>query len=70
MTDLLPLSGDKKPVKFVTSPADEMYGNFSPDGHLMAYASSESGRFQINMQTPPISTKKWQVSTTGGYEPR
>ena len=67
---LLPLSGEKKPVKFVTSPANEMHGNFSPDGHLVAYTSNESGRFQVNVQTLPLSDKKWQVSTTGGYEPR
>jgi Tol biopolymer transport system component len=64
------LTGDKKPVKFLTSPADEMHGNFSPDGRLVAYTSNESGKFQVNVQTLPLSDKKWQVSTDGGYEPR
>jgi Tol biopolymer transport system component/predicted Ser/Thr protein kinase len=67
---LLPLTGDKKPLKFLASPSDEMHGNFSPDGHLVAYTSNESGRFQVDVQTFPLSDKKWQVSTDGGYEPR
>jgi eukaryotic-like serine/threonine-protein kinase len=67
---LLPLTGDKKPVQLLASPADEMHGNFSPDGRLIAYTSNESGKFQIYAQTLPFSDKKWQVSTTGGYEPR
>jgi Tol biopolymer transport system component len=67
---LLPLTGDKKPVKFLASPADEMHGNFSPDGHLVAYTSNETGKFQVYVQTLPKSDKKWPVSTSGGYEPR
>ena len=67
---LLPLAGDKRPVKFLASPSDEMHGNFSPDGHLVAYTSSESGKFQVHVQTLPLSGRKWQVSFNGGYEPR
>jgi Tol biopolymer transport system component/predicted Ser/Thr protein kinase len=67
---LLPLTGDKKPIKFLATPADEMHGNFSPDGHLVAYTSNETGKFQVNVQTLPLSDKKWQVSTSSGYEPR
>src|SRR5262249_39182203 len=36
---LLPLAGDRRPMKFLASPADEMHGNFSPNGHLVAYSS-------------------------------
>jgi hypothetical protein len=57
-------------VKFVASPADEMHGNFSPDGRLVAYASNESGRFDIYVETLPRSDRRWSVSTNGGYEPR
>jgi eukaryotic-like serine/threonine-protein kinase len=67
---LLPLTSDRKPVKFLASPAEEMHGNFSPDGHLVAYTSNESGRFQVDVQTFPLSDKKWRVSTSSGYEPR
>jgi len=67
---LLPLIGDKKPVEFLASPSEEMHGNFSPGGHFVAYTSNESGKFQVSVQTFPLSDRKWQVSTNGGYEPR
>jgi eukaryotic-like serine/threonine-protein kinase len=67
---LFPLTADTKPVRLLASPADEMHGNFSPDGHLVAYTSNESGKFQVVVQTLPLSDEKWPVSTTGGYEPR
>jgi len=67
---LVPMGKDNKPVKFLGSPGDQIHGNFSPDGHLVAYTSNESGRFQVYVQTFPLSNRKWQVSTDGGYEPR
>jgi serine/threonine protein kinase len=67
---LIPMVGDKKPFKFLGPPADQIHANFSPDGHLVAYTSNESGRFQVYVQTFPLSDRKWQVSTDGGYEPR
>ena len=67
---MLPQTGDKKAVNFLTSPADEMHGNFSPDGRLVAYTSNDTGKYQVNVQTLPLSDRKWQVSTSGGYEPR
>ncbi len=67
---LLPLAQNGKPEKFIASPAEELHGNFSPDGHLVAYTSNESGKFDVYVETFPRSDRKWPVSTTGGYEPR
>jgi Tol biopolymer transport system component len=70
---LLPLTsagGDGKPRKLIESPANNMHANFSPDGHLIAYTSDESGRYEVQVQTFPLSDRKWQISTDGGYEPR
>jgi Tol biopolymer transport system component/predicted Ser/Thr protein kinase len=67
---LLPLAGDPKPVKFLSSPGDQLHGNFSPDGKLVAYSSSESGRFEVHVQTVPLSDRQWVVSTAGGSMPR
>jgi Tol biopolymer transport system component len=67
---LIPLDGDKKPFKFLGPPSDQIHGNFSPDGRFVAYTSNESGRYQVYVQTFPLSDRKWQVSTDGGYEPR
>jgi WD40 repeat protein len=67
---LLPMGGDRKPVKFLSAPSDEMHGNFSPDGRLVAYSSNESGAFEVYVESLPRSDRKWTVSTNGGYEPR
>jgi hypothetical protein len=57
-------------VKFIASPGEQMHGNFSPDGRLVAYTSNESGRFEVYVETVPQSDHKWSVSAGGGYEPR
>ena len=67
---LVPLAGDSKPVSFLTAPGDQWHGNFSPDSKLVAYSSNESGRFEVHVQTFPLTDQNWAVSTTGGYEPR
>jgi eukaryotic-like serine/threonine-protein kinase len=67
---LVPLAPVGKPVPYIRSPLDQTHGNFSPDGKLVAYSSNESGKFQVYVQTFPRSDRVWQVSTTGGYEPR
>jgi serine/threonine protein kinase/Tol biopolymer transport system component len=67
---IIPLTEAPKPVMFLSAPGDQVHGNFSPDGRLVAYSSSESGRFEIHVQTFPLSDRQWIVSTEGGYEPR
>jgi eukaryotic-like serine/threonine-protein kinase len=67
---VLPLAEGGKPAKLIASPSEEMHGNFSPDGRLVAYTSNESGRFEIYVETVPPSDQKSPVSTNGGYEPR
>ena len=44
--------------------------NLSPDGTLLAYASSESGEFEIYCTRFPEGTGKWQVSTKSGAKPQ
>src|SRR5262249_55156343 len=34
------------------------------------YASDESGRYQVFVQSFPADGRKWQISTTGGTQPR
>jgi Tol biopolymer transport system component len=41
----------------------------SPDGHLLAYVSDESGRNEIYLRSFPDLDRKWQVSTSGGRLP-
>jgi Tol biopolymer transport system component len=65
-----PADKDSKPVRLLGSASDEIQANFSPDGRLLAYTSNETGRFQVYVQTLPLSDRKWTISTNGGYEPR
>lgn len=55
---------------FVTGDANYSNGQFSPDGKWVAYASNESGDWEIYVTTHPGATGKWQVSRGGGTEPR
>jgi Tol biopolymer transport system component len=67
---LLPMVGERKPVRQLGTNFNEMQGAVSPDGRWLAYASDESGRYEIYVQTFPPSTSKVLVSTSGGTEPR
>jgi serine/threonine protein kinase len=67
---VLPLSGDKKPFAFLKTPFEERDGQFSPDGKWIAYASNELGRFEIYVQPFPGPGGKFQISSSGGAQPR
>jgi eukaryotic-like serine/threonine-protein kinase len=45
-------------------------GQFSPDGKWVAYASNESGRWEIYVTSFPEAHGKWQVSNAGGEQPK
>jgi Tol biopolymer transport system component len=45
-------------------------GQFSPDGKWVAYASNETGKWEIYVTSFPEAHGKWQVSTGGGEQPR
>jgi eukaryotic-like serine/threonine-protein kinase len=61
--------GDRKQESFLRTPFNEGAAQFSPDGRWLAYASNESGRFEIYVQPYPGPGGKWQISTEGGTEP-
>lgn len=45
-------------------------GQFSPDGRWVAYASNETGKWEIYVTSFPEPRGKWQVSIGGGEQPR
>jgi eukaryotic-like serine/threonine-protein kinase len=55
---------------FLTGKASETNGMISPDGKWVAYASNDSGEWEIYATTFPGAQGKWQVSPGGGTEPR
>jgi Tol biopolymer transport system component len=60
--------GQAKP--FLGSKAVETNGQISGNGKWAAYASNESGEWEIYVTTFPGAVGKWQVSRGGGTEPR
>jgi serine/threonine-protein kinase len=50
-----------KPEPFLNTPADERFPAFSPDGKWIAYASNESGMFQIFVRAFPDRGGRWLI---------
>ena len=66
---VLPLFGDRKPFPYLQTDFNERRAKLSPDGQWLAYASDESKRNEIYVQTFPTLGGKWHVSTNGGELP-
>jgi Tol biopolymer transport system component len=60
--------GESKP--FVNSTFNEGQPAFSPDGRWLAYASNESGNYEVYVRPFPGPGGKWQLSTGGGLLPK
>jgi Tol biopolymer transport system component len=58
------------PVVFLKTPANELWGQFSPDGRWVAYQSNTTGRYEIYLRPAAGSGEPVVVSTQGGVYPR
>ncbi len=54
---------------FLETPFNEREGRLSPDGRWIAYASDESGVFEVYVSAFPQWGSKRQVSASGGSQP-
>jgi eukaryotic-like serine/threonine-protein kinase len=63
----LPLEGERKPSLVVGRGSQ---GQLSPDGHWLAYSSSESGAIEVYVVAFGGGQGKWQVSARGGGQPQ
>lgn len=61
---------DGNMVRLIAGKANHSHGQISPDGKWLAYASDESGTWEVYVTTFPATQGKWQVSQSGGTEPR
>jgi len=71
---VLPLSkgqanGNQKSSPYLDEPFNEVGGKLSPNGEWLAYASDETGRYEVYVQTFPKRGGKWPVSINGGSRP-
>jgi eukaryotic-like serine/threonine-protein kinase len=61
---------DRKPTPFLQTPFNEMHAQVSPDGRWVAYASDESGTWEVYLQRFPVPGAKRTISVGGGAEPQ
>ncbi|HEU5238234.1 MAG TPA: hypothetical protein VFU37_13950, partial [Pyrinomonadaceae bacterium] len=71
---VLPLAGNGvltagEPRPMLQSEANESWAALSPDGKWLAYASDESSRYEVYVQSFPASGGKRQISNGGGNNP-
>jgi Tol biopolymer transport system component len=64
-----PLDGKQQPFAILQTPANEIGGPVSPDSRWLAYASDETGDYEIYVLSFPDVRGKWQLSTGGGIGP-
>jgi dipeptidyl aminopeptidase/acylaminoacyl peptidase len=55
---------------YVKGPWIAQNAQFSPDGKYVAYATNETGDWEVYVSSFPDANSKWQVSRGGGEEPR
>jgi Tol biopolymer transport system component len=68
---LLPLSGEKaEPRPVIEGRVITTHARVSSDGAWVAFASNDSGRFEVYIQNFPTPTGRWQISTNGGIQPK
>ncbi|HKF42724.1 MAG TPA: protein kinase [Thermoanaerobaculia bacterium] len=66
---VLPMTGERKPFRVTDTPFKELYGQFSPDGHWIAYLSDESGQLEVYVRAFPRATERFQISSGGANLP-
>jgi serine/threonine-protein kinase len=67
--DIWVIPPDSQPRPFVHSDSSDWYPTFSPDGRWLAYASKQSGRFEVYVRPYPGGEPATQVSAGGGDQP-
>jgi serine/threonine protein kinase/Tol biopolymer transport system component len=58
-----------KRFDFISSGFNEVQARFSPDRRWVAYASDESGRFEVYVRSFPSGAERTLVSVGGGMQP-
>jgi dipeptidyl aminopeptidase/acylaminoacyl peptidase len=67
---MIPLSGDHKPTPLYGSDFIKDAFHLSPDGQLIAYGDSRTGRWEVFVASFPSFRDVRQVSVAGGAQPR
>ncbi|HVH29359.1 MAG TPA: protein kinase [Vicinamibacterales bacterium] len=66
---VLTLTGERKASTFLGTAFNEAQARFSPNTRWVAYASDESGRFEVYVRPFPAASGQTQISIAGGTQP-
>jgi len=66
---VLTLAGERKVSPFLATPFNEVQARFSPNTRWVAYASDESGTFEVYVRPFPAASGQTQISIAGGTQP-
>ncbi len=64
------LFDDEMPMPLLSTDANEIEGKVSPDSRYFVYVSDEAGDWDVYVRPFPAADGKWQVSVSGGTQPR
>jgi dipeptidyl aminopeptidase/acylaminoacyl peptidase len=67
---VLALDEGRRRIPILQSDAQEVSGKFSPDGHLLAFVSTASGKPEVYVQLFPEGGAARRLSVDGGYDPQ
>lgn len=67
---LLPSRGDRTPRAVIDGRSTTTHARVAPGGQWVAFANTDSGRFEVYLQNFPAATGRWQISTEGGIQPK
>jgi len=67
---IYPFDGDHKTYSLLNAAYANSDGQVSPDGHWIAFVTSQTSRSEVYISNFPKPTGKWQISSTGGQTPR
>jgi serine/threonine protein kinase len=62
-------SRNRTPVELLATPSNEVQARIAPNTRWMAYASDESGRFEVYVRGFPTADRRWTISASGGMQP-
>ena len=66
---VLAINGDRSPKPMIATPFNEVQGRVSPNRRWIAYASDESGRFEVYVGRSLRARRLSPISPSGGMQP-
>jgi Tol biopolymer transport system component len=66
---LIDLQGDRTARAIIQGPTDEFAATVSPNGRMVGYSSTESGKAEVYLASLPDGRSRRRVSTRGGSGP-